>query len=463
MQTVDLMSPSQPGRSDSAAVLAGAALLIVLLAAAISVDVVHAGYNVKSDEATYVAMTLSLAYDGDLSYERRDLERFWGLYESGPEGIFLKRGKRLKIGLALAPPFVRVTKAPDPRDDRLYFGKAMIYPIAAAPFVRLIGMNGFLVLHVLLLGIAGACGYAFLVAQSRPAPALTFTLAFIFASVLPVHAVFLMPEILNYTIVFVAYFLWLYKEVAPARGPLLGGGASDVAAAALLGSATYSKPNLVLLVVPLVLLSCSRRQWRSVLVIGLTFGTVTVAWFAANALITGEFNYQGGDRKTFYSAPSPAPPGKGFPFDAPDATWERRGEPVATDELGLEPAEIVRLFGNNVKYFLIGRHYGFVPYFFPGVAAILAWASSRDRFRPWKVLTLGGALASTVTLLILLPDTWSGGGGPPGNRYFISIYPTLFFLIPPLNWLAWPLLAWIGGAMFTAKMLVNPFYAAKFT
>src|SRR6476659_690187 len=88
------------------AAVAGALLLVLMLAAAISVDVVRAGYGIKSDEATYVAMTLSLAYDGDLSYERRDLERFWGLYEAGPEGIFLKRGHQLHIRPATSPPFV---------------------------------------------------------------------------------------------------------------------------------------------------------------------------------------------------------------------------------------------------------------------------------------------------------------------------------------------------------------------
>ena len=85
------------------ATLTGAILLAVVLAAAISVDVIRAGYKIKSDEATYVAMTLSLAYDGDLSYERRDLERFWGLYEAGPEGIFLKRGKQFHVRFRRSP------------------------------------------------------------------------------------------------------------------------------------------------------------------------------------------------------------------------------------------------------------------------------------------------------------------------------------------------------------------------
>src|SRR6266446_4881424 len=114
-----------------------------MLAAAISVDVVRTGSGIKGDEATYVGMALSMAYDRDLAYERGDLERFWGLYQRGPEGIFLKRGKQMRVRVDLSPPFLHVRRLPDPRTDRLYFGKAFIYSVAAAPFVRLLGMNGF--------------------------------------------------------------------------------------------------------------------------------------------------------------------------------------------------------------------------------------------------------------------------------------------------------------------------------
>src|SRR4029079_13122335 len=129
---------------------AGAVLLVVALAAALSVDVVKTGFGIQSDEATYVSMALSLAYDHDLTYERRDLDRFYGLYRSGPDGIFLKKGKQLKIRVNADPPFVHETKTPDRQTDRLYFAKALLYPIVAAPFVRVLGLNGFLVLHVLL-------------------------------------------------------------------------------------------------------------------------------------------------------------------------------------------------------------------------------------------------------------------------------------------------------------------------
>src|SRR2546430_17085518 len=122
-------------------------LLLLGLAAALSIDVVKTGQGIKSDEATYVAMALSVAYDHDLAYERRDLERFFGLYRWGPDGIFLKRGKQMRLRVDASPPFVHVRQLPDVRSDRLYYGKSLIYPIVAGPFVRVRGPYGMVVLY----------------------------------------------------------------------------------------------------------------------------------------------------------------------------------------------------------------------------------------------------------------------------------------------------------------------------
>jgi hypothetical protein len=470
MSGVPSMTPETPASPDAhgGAALTGAILLVAALAVAISVDVPRAGYGVKGDEATYVAMALSMAYDGDLVYQRRDLERFAGLYQQGPEGIFLKRGKQFRVRLRATPPFVFILNAtPERRTDRLYFGKAMIYSVAVAPFVYLVGMNGFLVFHVLLLALAGSCGYRFLVVRSRPAAALGFTLAFLGASVVPVYAVFLTSDLFNFTLVFVAYFLWLYKEVVRPRFAILGSAATDLAAGVLLGAVTYSKPWHAPLVLPLVLLPWWRGAWWRGVATGAVSVAVCAALFYVTALISGEFNYQGGDRKTFYSAPAPAPPGAGFPFDAPDGTWDRRGGSTGRDAVSvdnvLQPAEVGRLFAHNVKYFLVGRHFGFVPYFFPGLVALALWLVSAERTQAWRIFTFVGVFTATLIVLVLVPYTWSGGGGPPGNRYFLSFYPAMFFLAPPLGSAFPPLLAWIGGALFTAKLLVSPFYYAKFT
>jgi len=179
--TVASAAPARTGVGVVAAIL-----LAVGLAAALSVDVVKTGQGVKSDEATYVAMALSLAYDHDLTFQRRDLERYVALYRAGPDGIFLKRGKQLHLHLDRTAPFLHLGRVTDTHTDRLYFGKALIYPLVAAPFVRFLGLNGLLVLNVLLLFLACVCGYVFLAAQSRPGSALAFTLAFVFASCVPV-------------------------------------------------------------------------------------------------------------------------------------------------------------------------------------------------------------------------------------------------------------------------------------
>ena len=449
---------SDPPAAGRGATLVGAVLLIVGLAAAMSIDVIPAGYGVKSDEATYVGMTLSLAYDHDLAYQRRDLDRFWGLYKTGPEGVFLKAGKTLRIRLNSSPPFLHVTKLADPRTDRLYWGKAFIYSVFAAPFVRILGMNGFLVFHVLLLFVVCLCGYQFLRARSRPGPAMLFTLAFVGAAVVPVYAVFLMPDLFNFALVFVAYFFWLYKEVAPTRNRWLDGNGSTVIAAILIGLATYSKPPNAALMVPLVLLPWWRKQWKHGFVVGVVFVVVSSGLFGINALVTGEFNYQGGDRKTFYGS---------FPLDSTRDVWNEHASLSTTNDADtanvLAPAEFVGRFAHNMEYFFIGRHFGFVPYFFPGVVALVGWAFSRDRFRAWRTLTFLAVVAATAFWLVIAPDSWSGGGGPPGNRYFLNIYPLVFFLMPPVQSSAGAILAWMGGALFTAKILVSPFDSAKRT
>lgn len=439
----------------SPARLVAAVLLFLLLAAALSIDVVKTNPN-KSDEATYVMMALSVAYDHDLAYQRRDLERYVGIYRWGPDGIFLKHGKRLRLHAGGGFPYLHLVKTPDPQSDRLYFGKAFIYSVAAAPVVRLFGLNGMLVFNILLAFIVCVCAYTFLAARSTPLASLLFALAFVGATCVPVYLVFLTPEMFHFALVFVAYFLWLYKEVLPDEQPsIFRGGWTDVLAAVLLGIVTYSKPTHALLVAPPVVWAFWRRRITSGLAFGIVAVAVTSALFGVNALVTGEFNYQGGDRRECVAR---------FPFDGTPDPWNSpRCLTMATDDADTQNvfADFGSRLAHNVEYFLIGRHFGFVPYFFPGLVAIVLWLASRERRRAWRWLTLLAVAGSVLALLVFAPFTWSGGGGPSGNRYFMSLYAPLFFLTPPISSTLPGLIAWLGGALFTAKMLVDPFAAAK--
>ena len=48
----------------------------------------------------------------------------------------------------------------------------------------------------------------------------------------------------------------------------------------------------------------------------------------------------------------------------------------------------------------------------------------------WGWLMLAGGVGSAVCLMLYMPFTYSGGGGPVGNRYFLGVYPVFLFLVP---------------------------------
>ncbi len=441
--------------------IASVAVALVLVAIALTIDVPRTVQGYKGDEATYYSLGHSLARDFDFAFERRDLVRVWEEFP-GPEGIWLKRGKVARIGLMGQWPFVRWTKREDPVRTRLYYGKAYIYPLVSAPFVFLFGTNGFLVLHALLLALDLFVAYTFIAGRVRSGPtALAWAGAFLAASVVPVYFVWLTPELFNFSLTLYVLFLWSYKEIADGRlmarsRTFLQGSGSDYAAAVLVGVLTFSKPTHVILMFPLVALALGRRQWRRATIMVLLWGLLVGGLFLANAAITGELNYQGGDRKTFYSF-------IGFPFANDRETFENIGpvrgrEGVAVGDV-LANRHTLTVFRHNLVYFVVGRFSGLVPYFFPGVVIAVLFLISKGR-RGWQWLVAATIMAAVLVLILLTPFTYSGGGGPVGNRYFLSFYPLFLFLIPAESGLAGAAVALFVGALFTAKILINPFYAS---
>ena len=453
------MTRASPG------VLAATLVLVIGSYAALSIDVPRTGLGIKGDEATYVAMALSLAHDGDLAFEARDLERFYRVYGSGPEGIFLKRGATASYQFEEAFPFVRRQTRADDQPDRLYFGKAFISSVAAAPFVRLAGLNGLLLFHTLLVAGMIWLGSVFLSTRSAPGPAAGYTAAFFGASIVPIYAIWWTSETFNVACVFLAYFLWFYKEVRPVAdrlgARLIASPMSDIVAAVVLGLATFSKPvPNGLLLIPPVALAFYRRRYLMGIGNGGVAVVVVALCFAINAGISGEFNYQGGlDRRTFYTGSG------GFPFEVPGVPFEQIGIQRATNQVVVEerlsPGDFLTLLMTNGRYFVAGRHFGFVPFFFPGVITIGLFLWRRASREVWQWLVLGTVALCAVGLMVYMPYTWSGGGGPPGNRYFLSAYPALFFITPPLASVVPALAAVFGGTLFIVQILVNPFVAAK--
>jgi len=445
-----MMSDLRPG------VVASAVLGILLLALAVTVDFPKANAGgFKGDEATYYVLGHSLARDFDFTFERKDLVRVWEEFPA-PEGIFLKDGKTIRVQGAGQFPFLRWVKLDDPlRATRLYFSKSFIYPLVAAPFVFVFGTNGFLVLHALLLTLDFLVIYLFLHARTKSnRAALPLAAVFLFASLIPVYFVWLTPELFNFSLALYALFFWSYGEVAAAGRTW--GAKADYAAAVLLGVLLFSKPTHAPLLFPLVALAASRRQWKRAVSIIVICGAVTGLLFGLNAAITGEFNYQGGNRKTFYSS-------TGFPFANSWETFDNIG-PVRGRENVMVGDVLVNthsftVFRHNLWYFLVGRYAGLVPYFFPGVLAALLFIVSKPRQR-WQWMVMATVLASIVMHITLWPFTWNGGGGPVGSRYFFSFYPLFLLLTPAFAGLGTAFAGLIVGGLFTAQIVLNPFYAS---
>ena len=422
-------------------------------ALALTVNLPKATYGFKSDEATYYMMGLSLARDGDLTYRQRDLARVWEEFPSGPQGVFLKRGQK-------------IDDAPDPDRSRYFYGKSFIYPLFAAPLIVLFGSNGFLILNALSLALVLLCGYLFLHARSGPWSSAVLASAFVMVSVVPVYFAQMMPEVFNFSLACLAYFCWLYKEVAaPDRSPRgtawLFTRRSDLVAAVLLGIATFSKPtNALLFLAPFAWWSVS--LWRAstpsalskILVPSLAFAMVGGGLFAINMAISGDWNYQGGGdrRRSYYNE---------FPFQTEGTKNELGVEKSREDAMThviFNPRTFWSNLFHNLEYFFIGRFAGMAGYFFPGAFALLAFLAAPRRRPGWQWLVLAAALAQGLIFIIGTPYTWSGGG--VGNRYFMSGYGVMLFLLPPIESLLVAFVPWVVGGLFVAPMIVDPFHAS---
>jgi hypothetical protein len=427
---------------------------------ALTVDFPKAAIGIQSDEATYYMMGYSLAEDGDLEYRREDLVRVWREFDGGPSGLFLKRGRDIiEAGPMLRPPFFWTRTQPDSDRSRYYYGKSFAYPLAAAPFVRLFGTNGFLVLHALLLALVVWCSYLFLLARTPARVAAALAGAFVMASIVPVYVVWITPELFNFSLSVLAYFCWLYKEVeAPGRASRgtrwLFRPGSDIMAALLLGVATFSKVPNALLFLPILAWLAWKRRWGTFLTAGVLFGVTAGGLFLANVAISGEWNYQGGDRRTFSAE---------FPFQTPASGFEvgtRMGRDESLTDIIFDPRVFWTNLAHNLWYFFAGRYAGLVAYFFPAVFALAAFLAAPRKRPLWQYLVLAAGLGQIVFYIITLPYSWLGGGGSVGNRYFMGAYGIFLFLLPPLPRLWLAAVPWLVGGLFTAQLVLNPFAAS---
>jgi hypothetical protein len=442
--------------------LALVALALALVSATLVLDLPRAsGGEFFGDGATYYAMAWSLARDHDLRYDERDLARVLAEYPRGPQGVFLKRASGgLTADGAVGFPWLRRVRA---EEGRLYFAKAFVHPLFAAPFVAVFGTRGLTLANGLLFGGALWLSFGVLLRRGHsPGAALAAVLALGPLTVAPLYLVWPTPEMLGFALVTAGLAAWA------AGRPLLS--------ALLLGVAGYMKPPNVLMAAPLgldallppagerLLGPTLARRLGETLRRGAVLAVAAGSLYALNAAFTGQLNYQGGERKTFYGR---------FPFDATGAGFDDAGVWMTTNQVGplvagkdeenvtaasgpaRDAGEIRESVLLNLGYFWVGRYGGVLAYFFPALIALLLFLLRPPRDRAgW--LALAAIAVSWLAYIRVIPDNWYGGGGTVGNRYFLAVLPGFLFLVAPRRgpWLAFAGL--VGAAVFLVPTLASP-------
>ncbi|HEX4498165.1 MAG TPA: hypothetical protein VIE43_20990 [Thermoanaerobaculia bacterium] len=388
-------------------------LLLLTLIGAARLD--RAQLPLLGDEATYAMQASSLVHDFDLTYTRQDYDRFVADWGVPPDGLILQSR---------------------PGSARLVYAKPPLYALVLAPFVALAPVRGPVIANALLLAAAALLAARALRGRLGPAAPL-WVAAFVYASVAFAYVFWGESDLFVFAAV-AAGFALVYgddrgsrragepppqiyegEDTAPPRAFLL----RWLAAGALLGVAVVYRPVYLVLLIPAFLAAREAPPDRRLRAVnGLAAGALAILVLSMGVqwLGGGDPTGYGGQRQGIYGSQS-------YPdVQVPAARWTervaRQGSSSWLQAAAVRPELNVKLAGWNVFYALVGRNVGILPYFLPLLLGFLAFQGDRGR---WAI-PLAVALAM-LAFLVIRPFNFTGGG-PLANRYFLPLYPALWFV-----------------------------------
>lgn len=379
-----------------------------------------------SDEASYFSITQSIAYDFDLKYTKKDIYRIKRDFGT-PQGIFLKKGK----------------------DGTLYFSKSFIYPLLVAPFYKIFKTNGFFIFHAILLSLILFLGFKLAKKYFEKNLALIYTLLFTFGSIAWIYFFWMTADFFNFAIVFLSYLIFFIYKDSPKISPLL-------LSAFLLGIATFSKPPNIVLTLPLLfILVFKKKNLKKFLLFSLSYILPAILLFGFLYLMTGDWNFMGGERKSFYYK---------FPYEQKDYTFENLGIKMTASNYWERYYITPKIFFLNLIYFFIGRYTGAFIYLFPGIFFMLLFLWRKERSNNIEGIII--LITFFIEILIytgLAPDNYFGGAGSLGNRYALNFYPILFFLFPRNLDLKKAFSGFVLPFLFLAPAFFDPIFYSGYT
>lgn len=419
-----------------AAALTLLSLSLLLLVFPLAVGRPGLPMTLKSDEPAYYLMALSLAHDGDLAVGTGDLER---AFEEFPYR-----------------PVNNLILMTDDGWHTVLYGKPYLYSLFAAPFAAIAGAGGMVFFNMALLLAMVWMGALYLARYNAPGLAVLFAAGFFLVSPAFAYVFWLHPEVFAMTSVAACLFFGLRP-----RGPGESRRRTLLLAAlsgAALALAVYHKPVIGAVGLAPLYAYVRSRRW-----------TAGAAWLAGAALslaaavglavlLTGHPTPYLGVERQGVTVCDP----ETVPVTAATAATAKgqvdRPTGGAWSWIFQVPHVEAGLLLENVEYFLVGRHTGFVPYFPFGVLAVLLFLAHGRRSAPrWVLLGALGLVA--LFFLVFIPANWQGGGGFVGNRYYVNVYPAFLFLATRIAPRWTPAAGFAAGGLFLGGILFSPFGA----
>lgn len=395
--------------------------------------------TLKADEPAYYLAALSLARDGDMRCETKDLRRLFDGFPHRPiENLILMSVDGWQT---------------------VHFGKPIIYSVLAAPWAAAFEHRGMMAFNMALFVAMIWMGFFYLRRSSPEGIAAFFAASFFLVSVGFAYVFWLHTEVLNMFSVMAC--LYLAATEADRKGSgwiarLLAGPARTMLSGAALSLSIYNKPMMAALAIPALFMIARKRGARAI-----------GAWLLAAAVglaAQGAVSWMLTDTPTPYLGTSRV----GWRIEDPErfeARLEPFRRPVEEPQrhsswywLARIPDLFPRMLVENAGYFLVGRHTGLLVYMpFSLICMILFLL--HDRKNPTRWLILGCLAGVAFFFLVWIYFNWHGGGGFVGNRYFVNLYPAFLFLVPALR-PAWLLgLGYVLGGLFLSPVLLSPFGA----
>jgi hypothetical protein len=394
-------------------------LLVATLGGALTLDR-RSWPGLVGDEATYLMQAQSLAWDHDLRYSRGDYDRFVEQWGTKPEGLILRSGDGGRT---------------------LTYGKPASYAAWIAPFLRFSPTRGAAVANALLLAFAAVMAARTLERRIGPAAPL-WVAVWIFASVAFAYVFWAHSDLFLMSLAALALALTYGADPdEPRRRALL----RWLAVGALLYLVAASRPFYGTLLIPAALAVPRSQRKLGLSALVLVSGLLLAVSSFANLAEGDSWTPYGGERQSFDSS-------TGFPgVELGPESWKQQIATHGSRAWKAADEFEVRQSAWNVLYFLVGRHVGILPYFLPLLLGIAAFRRGEGRGMLIVAVALGAAC-----FLLTRPFNFYGGGGAIADRYFLPLYPALWFTASRPARFSWAVLAAVLAAPFLWPLWAQP-------